>query len=139
MCAFTGKKDTIVLDGILLKKSRGRALIVVTNWSLRKTFLHSNKLISYWEGDVLKGKISLEGAQTRLIPPSEADGKSHVFEVQNTHGEIMLFSTDSDQTTETWRNAIQAVVYDTVNGVKSSSETAVDECSPADTGKEEEA
>jgi hypothetical protein len=60
----------------------------------------------------LKGKFALDGAQTRLIPASEADGNAHVFEVQNILGEIMWFSTDSDQTTEAWRNAIQAVVWE---------------------------
>ncbi len=87
----------------------------------------------------MKGKLSLEGAQTRLVPSAEADGKTHVFEVLNTSGESMQFSCDSDQTVEVWRNAIQSVVYDESKVVHGHESTVEDLLVAIDAGKEEEA
>ncbi len=93
-------------------------LTVFSNWNARKVCLHVSKKLTYWDGETLKGEITLDGASTRLIHPSDADGKMYAFEVMNKDGQSLMFCTDSDEITTSWMNGIAAVVNGTWNKEK---------------------
>ena len=65
-------------QGILSKKGMGN---IFRTWKTRRIVLDVDYTISYFDGDELKGKLTVENASVKAIDPT--DGYKNCFEVYN--------------------------------------------------------
>lgn len=84
------------------------------NWKSRMVVLYSNQQLEYWDGDKLKGHISLDNAIVKDIEPFEADDQHNAFEISNAaHAEKITFALENAKTVEVWKYKIQTVIDNT--------------------------
>lgn len=76
-------------------RTRGRFVTFHRPWSKRK-FILNYQSWDYYDGDVLKGKISVAQCKVKLLVPSEAENKSFPFQLELRSGEIILLSAAFD-------------------------------------------
>lgn len=77
-----------VYEVLLEKKGRGRSFMG-RPWAVR-TFKLKEQNLEYYDGDKLKGTISIAGSKTGKIPPEEADGKTFPFAVATKEEKLIL-------------------------------------------------
>ena len=103
----------VVKKGILSK--RGRKMIF-RPWVLRTVILDDQNNLSYYDGNTLKGSVSLEGTTTTLVPTEKADGRKFAFEITNisqvgplqTHS--LLLAAGSQAEAEEWVDVISTTM-----------------------------
>eukprot|EP01040_Poterioochromonas_malhamensis_P012894 gene12894-14129_t len=84
-----------VYEVLLEKKGRGRSFMG-RPWAVR-TFKLKEQNLEYYDGDKLKGTISIAGSKTGKIPPEEADGKTFPFAVATKEEKLILNASSIDK------------------------------------------
>lgn len=101
--------------GFLVKKGMGR---IIKPWALRHFILEVNQVLSYYEGNNLRGVLTLDGASVRSLEPAEADNREFAFEIYNLNiAKISSFKSpslvlvaSSNIERESWMVCLQAAV-----------------------------
>lgn len=98
-------QHSIIKGGILAKRGRGQ---FIKPWSLRTIIIDQNKQLFYYDREVLKGNVDLEGTTIRYLPPTEADGRENAFEIMNisnvkaTQDRSLILAATSLKEAEEW-------------------------------------
>ena len=123
-----GVENTVVIEEVIVpasrdkeaflqKRARNRGIRAVLQyifgypWTQRKIILKEDKkYLKYYEGEDLRGEISLEGLCAREQPQDQTDGRDFGFGVFDANNDIViLLAANSKEEQLTWIRAINAV------------------------------
>ncbi len=100
----------IFKKGIVLKRGRNR---LYHPWYLNSVVVTDQNLLLYFDGETLKGKVSLQGTSVRILSPQEITGKPYGLEISNVPSKKMLkedrivFVVGSEHEATEWLNAFE--------------------------------
>lgn len=120
-----------VKQGILLKKGMG---ILIRPWNLRTIIVDTDNKFSYLDRDQLKGIFKilvnfysskhytwniggffLDGTIIKKVPPEQADGRSHAFEILNIRkkSKPLLLAAGSELEADDWISCLKIAAQNT--------------------------
>lgn len=100
----------VVKRGILLKRGRGK---VYHPWQLRTVIIRSDYKLYYFEQEILKGTITLEGTKVCAIDTETAGNRPYGFEISNIPHTVtckvnsLILVAGSEVERDDWIHAIE--------------------------------